>query len=96
MPTSETLTLSDLNNLIESGIPFALIDVREDAEWQTGHLEGAKHIPLGRLLSDPDITDELDRNMAIVIYCQHGIRSQTAVEYLRAAGFNALNLLVNW
>ena len=37
----QDMTLTDLVQLVESGIPFTLIDVREPHEWQSGHLEGA-------------------------------------------------------
>ena len=50
----DCITLSDLQGLFESGIPFTLIDVREPHEWASGHLEGAQHIPLGQLLTAPE------------------------------------------
>lgn len=28
---------------------LALLDVREDDEWEAGHIAGAQHIPLGQL-----------------------------------------------
>ncbi len=51
------MNLNDLQGLFESGIPFTLLDVREPHEWANGHLEGALHIPLGRLLVAPEVLD---------------------------------------
>ena len=94
--TPADMALNDLQGLFESGIPFTLVDVREPHEWATGHLEGALHIPLGRLLTAPEVLDELNRTEPVVIYCQHGIRSLNAMRYLREHGFDAFNLLVDW
>ncbi len=90
------MTLDDLHGLMESGIPFTLLDVREPHEWAEGHLEGAYHLPLGRLLTDTDALVDLNPAYPLVVYCQHGIRSQNAVQYLRRQGFDALNLVIDW
>jgi len=92
----DCITLSDLQGLFESGIPFTLIDVREPHEWASGHLEGAQHIPLGQLLTSPEVLVPLNRSEPMVVYCQHGIRSMNAVRYLRDKGFDAFNLRVDW
>lgn len=90
------ITLRDLADLMDSGIPLTLIDVREAAELAQGQLEGAQHIPLGALLTRADALDDIDPATLVVAYCQHGIRSAQAVAFLRAKGFDARNLLVDW
>src|SRR3954449_11316837 len=60
------------------------IDVREQYEWDAGHIEGARHIPLGEL---PNRLDELPRDADIVFYCQSGGRSARALDVARDAGF---------
>jgi adenylyltransferase/sulfurtransferase len=67
-----------------------LLDVREPFEWELAHLEGARLIPLGTL---PRRLRELDGHAEIVAYCHHGIRSERAVEILRAAGFSGARSL---
>lgn len=67
-----------------------LIDVREEEEWRSGHLPGALHLPLSRLL---ETVPELPRRTTYIAYCAHGIRSQAAVRLLRDAGYTpALSL----
>lgn len=90
------MNLNDLQGLFESGIPFTLVDVREPHEWESGHIEGALHMPLGKLLVAPEVLDTLNQLEPIVVYCQHGMRSARAVGYLRKQGFDAFNLLVDW
>lgn len=61
------------------------IDVREDGEWRAGHLEGAVHCPLSSLAAaEPP---ELPARAVYVVYCAHGMRSQTAARILAAAGY---------
>lgn len=64
-----------------------LIDVREDDEWDAGHAEHARHIPLGVL--DPSA---LDQQRLIVTVCRSGKRSGKAADQLRVAGFLVRNL----
>ncbi len=90
------MNLNDLQGLFESGIPFTLVDVREPHEWESGHIEGALHLPLGKLLVAPEVLDTLNRLEPIVVYCQHGMRSARAVGYLREQGYDAFNLIVDW
>jgi len=66
-----------------------LLDVREDDEWQAGHIDGAQHIPLGQLAGR---IAELPTGRSIVAVCRSGSRSATAVRGLRQMGYTAENL----
>jgi adenylyltransferase/sulfurtransferase len=61
-----------------------LIDVREPYEWQGGHIEGARHIPMRAV---PQQLDSIPRDREVVVYCQHGQRSAHVLDFLRAQGF---------
>jgi len=61
-----------------------LIDVREDEEWASGHLPGAVHLPLSRLM---ETVPDLPRRETYIAYCAHGIRSQAAAQLLAEAGY---------
>jgi rhodanese-related sulfurtransferase len=69
--------------------PIEVIDVREPSEWRKGHIEQAKHIPLGEI---PERLAELDRNKETVLVCQSGMRSSKACEFLQHHGFNVTNM----
>ncbi|MCX2727854.1 rhodanese-like domain-containing protein [Thermomicrobium sp. 4228-Ro] len=62
-----------------------VIDVREPDEWRTGHIPGARLIPLGEL---PRRLAELDRHQEIVLVCRSGNRSAQATLWLQRAGFS--------
>ena len=66
-----------------------LVDVRQDWEWDAGHIEGAVHIPLEQL---PGRASELDQDRPIVFQCRTGSRSSFATQAFREAGYEAFNL----
>lgn len=62
-----------------------LIDVREQEEWDTGHIENACHMPLSSLMQGREPPFDADRE--VILYCQKGLRSQKAAQILRAQGY---------
>lgn len=68
--------------------PF-LLDVRQPEEFRTGHIPGAKLIPLGELTTR---LKELPANQEIIVVCQSGSRSLSATRKLSGAGYNVFNL----
>ena len=66
-----------------------LVDVRQPAEWKTGHIDGALHIPLSQLASR---LDQLPDGKTIVTVCRSGHRSAIAARTLTRAGHDVLNL----
>ena len=71
------------------GSGAAVIDVREVAEYRTGHLPGAVNIPMGQL---PARLSEIDRSRPVYLVCATGNRSSAMVSVLTAAGFDAVNV----
>jgi hydroxyacylglutathione hydrolase len=68
----------------------AIVDVRGATEWESGHLPGAIHIPLGHLA---DRAGELPAGRPIVVQCQSGGRSAIAASVLERLGYsNVTNL----
>jgi rhodanese-related sulfurtransferase len=67
-----------------------ILDVREDWEWNAGHIEGSTHIPLNELLAGR--MEDLDQARPVVAVCKTGNRSEVAALMLRARGFEAHNL----
>ena len=68
----------------------AVLDVRGAAEWEAGHIPGARHIPLGDL---PGRLADVPRGRPIIVHCQGGGRSAIAASLLRANAFpQVLNL----
>jgi len=66
-----------------------VLDVRQHAEWKTGHIAGAIHIPLTQLSSR---LQQLPTGTTIVTVCRSGHRSAVAARTLTRAGHDVLNL----
>jgi adenylyltransferase/sulfurtransferase len=66
-----------------SGERIELIDVREPHEWEIGHIQGARLIPLHRLRT---ALSEIDTSVPIAVYCKGGTRSALAARDLLDAG----------
>lgn len=63
-----------------------VLDVREHAEWERGHILGAKHVPVKQIENRlPDLAKY--RDARVIVVCATGPRSNTACNALRKAGF---------
>jgi molybdopterin/thiamine biosynthesis adenylyltransferase/rhodanese-related sulfurtransferase len=71
--------------LIESEEPV-LVDVREQDEWDEGHIPGAVHIPRGRLESRIERAAP-DSSRRVIVYCSGGSRSAFAAKTLGELGY---------
>jgi molybdopterin/thiamine biosynthesis adenylyltransferase/rhodanese-related sulfurtransferase len=72
--------------LIESGDPV-IVDVREQDEWDEGHIGGAVHIPRGHLESRIEAAAP-DRTRQVLLYCSAGNRSAFAAKTLLELGYD--------
>ncbi len=74
-----------------------ILDIREQAEFAFGHIDGAISMPMGEL---DDRTNELDANQEIFVICRTGKRSDLAARKLFEKGFkkvyNVLPGMSSW
>jgi hydroxyacylglutathione hydrolase/adenylyltransferase/sulfurtransferase len=66
-----------------------VVDVREQYEWDAGHIEGVRHIPLGSLQG---AAGSIERGRPVIFSCRTGARSTMAAQAFRGAGYRAFNL----
>lgn len=66
-----------------------LLDVRTKSEYESGHIEGAVHIPVDDLR---ERMNELDRDKLLYAYCEVGIRGYIASRILIQNGFKVKNM----
>jgi hydroxyacylglutathione hydrolase len=64
-----------------------VLDVRTQAEFEAGHIDGATHIHAGRLLNN---LERIPKDHPVLVHCQSGARSAAAISALRAAGLSNL------
>ena len=64
-----------------------VLDVREQHEYDSGHIPGAVLLPVGTITKDTAaaVIDELDT--VVLVYCRSGNRSKTASQALVDLGY---------
>jgi len=75
------LKIDDVKKLMAEG--YEVVDVREDWEYQRGHIPGARHLVLARILASPGAQKFNDRT---IFACEVGERSAVASEMAVALG----------
>ncbi|MBI5630524.1 MAG: sulfurtransferase [Elusimicrobia bacterium] len=79
-------SIGEVRARLARGEKFLLIDVREDREWEKGHILGAVH--MGRGVLERDIEGAIpDKNAEIVLYCGGGFRSALSADNLQKMGY---------
>jgi rhodanese-related sulfurtransferase len=77
----------DVKAMLDRGVTFHLIDVREYTEWASGHLPHAQHLCKG--IIERDIEGLVaDHAAEIVLYCGGGYRSALAADNLQKMGYS--------
>jgi rhodanese-related sulfurtransferase len=84
-----TLRALDLQAKLKDGKRPYLLDVRQPEEFRSGHIAGAKLIPLGEL---DGRMSEVPKGSEVVCICASGHRSIPAARKLIAAGYTASNM----
>lgn len=77
-----TISVSEAADRFAAGA--YLLDVREQSEWNEGHINGAVLIPLGELSTR---LSEIPADRDVLIICRSGNRSAQARDQLRSAGY---------
>ena len=75
------LKLDQVRELIGDG--YEIVDVRENSEWEQGHIVGARHVVLASILARPDLHRFRERT---IFSCEVGERSAVAAEMAVAQG----------
>ena len=87
----EEIDARGARELLDSDSP-AVVDVRDQNEWDEGHLPGAVHVPRGSLESRIENAVP-DRSQPVLVYCSQGNRSAFAARALDELGYeNVLSL----
>jgi adenylyltransferase/sulfurtransferase len=84
-PDAEEIEPRELAELLRSGAPLQLIDIREPYERAIVSIDGSELIPLGSL---PSSLDRIRTDLPVVLFCHHAVRSERALHYLRDLGFD--------
>ena len=82
--------------MVARGEDHVLVDVREDHEWNEGHVKGAVHLSKGTIERDIE-TQYPDKGTTLVLYCGGGFRSALVADNLQKMGYtNPVSLDGGW
>lgn len=90
MPTIREIDVATLKADLDRGAVPLLVDVRTPEEYASGHVPGAKNIPLDQVEARVAEFGANDREVYVV--CQSGRRSMRASEQLVAKGLRPVNI----
>ncbi|OGO91936.1 MAG: sulfurtransferase [Coxiella sp. RIFCSPHIGHO2_12_FULL_42_15] len=85
-------TVSQVKKMLDNKEKFTFVDVREESEWEAGHLPHAIHLSKGVI--ERDIEKMIpDPNTKLVLYCGGGFRSALATDNIQKMGYkNVLSM----
>jgi adenylyltransferase/sulfurtransferase len=86
----ETITISELAELMASDSSLDLIDVRNVDEWEAGHIGGVRLVPLDTFRADPDAALAGSRGRKLIFICAKGVRSMQAAKLAERFGYENL------
>ena len=88
-PPLPSVSAAELNEKLKNGKHPLVVDVRQPEEYKSGHINGAKLIPLQELHKK---MSELPKGREIVCICASGSRSSSASKMLAKEGFTVFNV----
>jgi sulfur-carrier protein adenylyltransferase/sulfurtransferase len=84
-------SVAQVRDMQARGAPAVYLDVREQNEWNLGHLPQATFMPRGVL--ETTIEQRVPRDTTVVVYCASGNRSALAAETLQEMGYTDVSHL---
>ena len=85
---TERLSAPFAAELLSSGQPPLVVDVRAPREREQKHIGGSLSIPLNRLAEN---LERLPQNRSLLVYCAGGYRSSIAASLLQGSGFGSVS-----
>jgi len=78
--------VEDVSQRLERGEKLTIIDVREESEWDQGHIPGSVHLSKGTIERDIERMFP-GTNAELILYCGGGFRSALAADNLTKMGY---------
>ena len=87
-PERTELAPGDTARLLENG-EIQLVDVREQFEYDAGHVPSSLHIPMNEIVAR---ASEIDKDKPVAFICLMGARSAMVTDHFRQQGYDAYNV----
>lgn len=80
-----TISVHELEKQLEE---YTLLDVRTDAEWEGGHIDGAHHVQANELA---EFMGKISKGSPVAVVCGAGYRASTICSILKREGFDKVS-----
>lgn len=86
-PAYVQITQDEAKRMMEEMESVVILDVREQDEYDAGHIPGAVLLPVGTIDEESAASVLADKDTVTLVYCRSGRRSKIAAEALAALGY---------
>jgi thiosulfate sulfurtransferase len=86
----ERINIKQLNDLMESGKPLHIVDIRDPQSFAAGHIINAKPLDNSNV---QDFIANTPKDDHVSVCCYHGNSSQGAAQFLAEQGFTNVSSL---
>jgi hydroxyacylglutathione hydrolase len=91
MESLTLLSVGQLKEKIERGEDLLVLDVRDDAEWNMGHIRGSFHIYVGHI---EERLAEIPAAKPVAVLCSVGHRASLAASLLKRKGYKNVSVVL--
>ncbi|MFR5602301.1 MAG: rhodanese-like domain-containing protein [Lachnospiraceae bacterium] len=89
----QTISVRQLDQLLESGQPMEIIDLRDRCFYQQCHIKGAVNIPYEELEQEIEQgTECLPMDKVLIFYCSRGAQSMRICYHLAPLGYRVVDV----
>ena len=81
------ITQEEAKNMMDANPDAIILDVREQDEYDAGHIAGAVLLPVGTISKDTAAEAIPEKDSVVLVYCRSGNRSKTASAILVELGY---------
>ena len=88
-PTYQQITQEEAKQMMETQT-VVILDVREQSEYDSGHIPGAVLLPVGSITEETAADVIPEKDSVVLVYCRSGNRSKTASAALAELGYTQI------
>jgi rhodanese-related sulfurtransferase len=94
--TMKTIHVDELQEKLEAGEALHVVDVREQDEYDAGHIPNVRFLPMSEI---GERYTELQEGETYYLICKAGARSENVGRFLEQYGYDIINVeggMMNW
>ena len=86
-PGYQQITAQEAKAMMDVGAGTIVLDVREQEEYDQGHIPGAVLLPVGEITQESASAAVPEKDTVVLVYCRSGNRSKAAAGELAQLGY---------